>query len=50
MTFLIGIDIGTTRAKGGVYDEDGHLLARAETGYPMITERFPGSVDQDPLD
>ncbi len=50
MNLLIGIDIGTTRAKGGVYNENGRLLARAETSYPMTTERFPASVDEDPLD
>ena len=49
MSFLIGVDIGTTGIKAGLFDEEGTLVADAyhETAlhYPA-----PGAVEQDPED
>ena len=44
----IGIDIGTSGAKGVVLAGDGTVLARAEAGYPLLAPR-PGWTEQEPL-
>jgi len=46
---LIGLDVGTTSAKGLAIDEDGTVLAEAERAYPLATPR-PGWAEQDPED
>lgn len=33
---LLGIDIGTTGTKGGVFTADGRMLAFAARSYPLI--------------
>lgn len=43
----VGIDIGTSGAKGVVVGADGAVLARAEAGYPLLTPR-PGWTEQEP--
>ena len=43
----IGIDIGTSGAKGVVLAADGTVLARADSAYPLLTPR-PGWTEQDP--
>jgi xylulokinase len=43
----IGIDIGTSGAKGVLLAVDGAVLARAEAGYPLLTPR-PGWTEQEP--
>jgi len=43
----IGIDIGTSGAKGVLLAGDGTVLARAEQVYPLLTPR-PGWTEQDP--
>ena len=43
----IGIDIGTSGAKGIVLAAGGAVLARATAGYPLLTPR-PGWTEQDP--
>lgn len=47
MDSLIGLDLGTTAIKAGVYALDGQLLASAACEYGLITPR-PGWVEQDP--
>ncbi len=43
----MGIDVGTSGVKGLAIDERGHVLARAESSYPVSTPR-PGFSEQDP--
>lgn len=45
---VIGIDLGTTQVKVGLFDATGDLVALAREGYPLLTERGPGWVEQDP--
>ena len=49
MTRLVGLDVGTTSAKGVVIDTHGTVLHVAERGYPLSTPR-PGWSEQDPDD
>lgn len=46
---LLGIDVGTSGAKGLLVDESGEVLARHTTEYPMSTPR-PLWAEQDPAD
>lgn len=46
-TATIGIDIGTSAAKGLVLGEEGQVLARASADYPLLTPR-PGWTEQEP--
>lgn len=46
---LIGIDVGTTSAKGVAIDETGAVLATAEHAYP-VSMPHPGWSEQDPED
>jgi xylulokinase len=46
---LLGLDVGTSSAKGVVVDEEGRVLAEAERGYPLSTPH-PGWAEQDPED
>jgi xylulokinase len=46
---LIGLDVGTSSAKGVAIDAAGRVVARAERGYPLSTPR-PGWAEQDPDD
>jgi xylulokinase len=48
-TRLIGLDVGTSSAKGIAIDETGRILAEAERAYPLATPR-PGWAEQDPED
>ena len=45
----IGLDVGTSGAKGLAVAPDGEVVARAERGYPLSTPR-PGWAEQDPED
>ena len=47
MKALIGLDIGTTSAKGVAVSPGGEVLGRAEHEYPLSTPR-PGWAEQDP--
>ncbi|MCW2984683.1 MAG: xylulokinase, partial [Conexibacter sp.] len=49
MARLVGLDIGTSSAKGVVIDATGAVLAEAERGYPLSTP-WPGWAEQDPED
>src|SRR5919202_1897064 len=44
---LIGLDVGTTSCKAGLFDTRGRLLALAAAPYPLERPR-PGYVEQDP--
>ena len=44
---LVGVDVGTTAAKAGVFEPDGSILALAEAGYG-IDRPEPGWAEQDP--
>jgi xylulokinase len=45
----IGIDIGTSGAKGVALAAGGRVVARADAGYPLLTPR-PGWTEQEPED
>ncbi|HEV2124442.1 MAG TPA: FGGY family carbohydrate kinase, partial [Chloroflexota bacterium] len=44
---LIGLDVGTTSCKAGLFSADGTLLALAAASYPLERPRA-GWVEQDP--
>jgi xylulokinase len=44
---VVGVDLGTTALKAGLFDLDGTLLALSEVGYP-IDRPQPGYAEQDP--
>jgi xylulokinase len=46
---LVGLDVGTSSAKGIVIDEAGAVLAEAEREYPLAAPR-PGWAEQEPED
>lgn len=45
---LIGIDLGTTQVKTGVFDLQGNLHALARARYPVLTGDNPNLAEQDP--
>ncbi len=47
---LVGIDLGTTKAKIGLFDQEGRLLRLTYGSYPLHTDDGPGSAEQDPAD
>ena len=49
MTYLIGIDIGTSAAKVIAADQNGRVAASKSAEYPLYTPR-PGWAEQDPID
>ncbi|MCX7680992.1 MAG: xylulokinase [Anaerolineae bacterium] len=49
MTYLLGIDVGTTGSKAVLIDADGVVRASATTEYPMYTPR-PLWAEQNPAD
>ena len=46
---LVGLDVGTTGVKAVAISEDGHVVAQAESSYPLSTPQ-PGWSEQDPDD
>jgi xylulokinase len=46
---LVGVDVGTTKAKGAAFDLGGRVLAAAQAPYPTHRPR-PGWAEQDPDD
>jgi gluconokinase len=44
---IVGIDIGTTSAKAGAFDQDGHEVGANEVAYPLL-EPEPGRAVQEP--
>jgi len=45
----LGLDIGTTRCKAGIFDSDGQLLVSASREYGYSSPH-PGWAEQDPLE
>jgi xylulokinase len=48
LSLLIGVDLGTSETKAGLFDAQGNLLRLARCGYPIIRGSEPGSAEQDP--
>ncbi len=48
MTLLIGVDLGTSETKAGLFDLDGNLLRLARRGYPLLGDSETGAAEQDP--
>lgn len=44
---FLGLDLGTSGVKVGLFDAEGHLLRRARRTYPLYTPR-PGWAEQEP--
>ncbi|AZB44820.1 gluconokinase [Bacillus sp. FJAT-42376] len=44
---MMGVDIGTTSTKAVLFDENGTVISKCNTGYPLYTEA-PGEAEQDP--
>jgi xylulokinase len=49
MSYLIGMDIGTSSTRAIIIDEEGKLIASATGEYPLITPK-PGWAEQNPED
>ncbi|MGQ9854848.1 MAG: FGGY family carbohydrate kinase, partial [Candidatus Oleimicrobiaceae bacterium] len=49
MTYLLGIDVGTTGTKTLLIGDDGKVVASATEEYPLHTPR-PNWSEQDPAD
>ena len=47
MTYLLGIDLGTSQVKALLVDESGEIQGRGSDGYPLLTPQ-PGWAEQDP--
>ncbi len=47
MTYLLGIDLGTSQVKALLVDESGKIQGRGSDGYPLFTPK-PGWAEQDP--
>jgi xylulokinase len=45
---LLGIDIGTTKAKVGAFDLEGQLIASSDCGYPLSTVARENAAEQQP--
>lgn len=48
MTYVIGLDIGTTSAKAVLFDKSGNVKAEQEQKYPLL-HPFANWAEQDPL-
>jgi len=48
VSLLIGVDVGTSETKAGLFDLQGNLLRLARSGYPIITLGETGRAEQDP--
>jgi xylulokinase len=47
MSYLLGIDLGTSKVKVVLVDESGDILGRGSGDYPLLTPQ-PGWVEQEP--
>lgn len=47
ISYMIGVDIGTTSTKAVLFEENGKILASANEGYPLYTPS-PNVAEQDP--
>jgi len=48
MSLLIGVDLGTTEVKSGLFDTEGRLLRLARSAYPILPGSGAGAAEQDP--
>ena len=48
--YLIGIELGTTRIKTGIFDLKGTLVTEESKSYPLFFERRQGKAESDPND
>jgi xylulokinase len=48
MSLLMGVDVGTSETKAGLFDSQGTLLRLARCGYPIITGDEQGTAEQNP--
>jgi len=48
VSYLIGVDLGTSETKAGLFDQEGNLLRLERCGYPIITAGETGCAEQDP--
>jgi xylulokinase len=48
LSLLIGVDLGTSETKAGLFDLDGNLLRLTRRGYPVLTDGGPGCAEQNP--
>lgn len=48
LNLLIGVDLGTSETKAGLFDLEGNLLCLARREYPVLTGSGPGHAEQDP--
>ena len=48
MSLVIGVDLGTSETKAGLFDRQGNLLRLARCGYPIITIGEAGCAESDP--
>ncbi len=47
-SLVIGVDLGTSETKAGLFDQEGTLLRLARSAYPIITSGEIGRAEQDP--
>lgn len=50
MELLIGIDIGTTCTKGGIFSAEGELIGQWKESYPLNSDECPGAATSKPQD
>ncbi|MCP4178608.1 MAG: hypothetical protein GY756_12655 [bacterium] len=50
MSQLIGIELGTTRVKTGIYDFNGNLLVEKVLNYPLYFDKTTGTAESKPSD
>ncbi|HJO94423.1 MAG TPA: FGGY family carbohydrate kinase [Victivallales bacterium] len=50
MSQLIGIELGTTRVKTGIYDFEGNLLVEKILNYPLYFDKTTGKAESKPSD
>jgi xylulokinase len=48
MSLLIGVDLGTTETKAGLFDGQGRLLRLVRSSYPILSDSETGAAEQDP--
>jgi len=49
MAYFLGIDMGTTGVKAGIFDEHGTIIASADASYPLYTPKS-GWAEQEPVE
>jgi xylulokinase len=50
MSYLIGIELGTTRIKTAIFDLAGNLIIEKTKSYPLFFERCQGKAESNPND